>query len=336
MGLPPTPRLSDAVSALVEVIVAAPADSSTRAAWLERLFGALEADKTPWIESLGDEWGRLCSSPNLASQWADVLLPETQRALASTRDNWFFFDGTTACLSALHAAGRFDELIALFPTPRFWSFARWAALALLAQGKKTEALRFAEECRNSPGDDFEIDRFCEDVLLSSGLVDEAYARYGIRSQRSGTYLAWFRAVAKRYPQKSPATILADLVQASPGEEGKWFAAAKSIGLYDEAIELANQAPCSPQTLTRAARDFREKQPAFAFEAGVAALRWLTEGYGFEVTGLDVFQAFHNTMTAAERAGCAAETLVRVRKLVDEGPAAASFVREILGSELEGS
>jgi hypothetical protein len=29
----------------------------------------------------------------------------------------------------------------------------------------------------------------------------------------------------------------------------------------------------------AARDFEEKGPEFAIEAGMAALRWLVEGYG---------------------------------------------------------
>ncbi len=35
---------------------------------------------------------------------------------------------------------------------------------------------------------------------------------------------------------------------TPGDEGKWFAAAESAKLFDEAIELANRTPCAPQTL----------------------------------------------------------------------------------------
>jgi hypothetical protein len=45
-------------------------------------------------------------------------------------------------------------------------------------------------------------------------------------------------------------------------------------------ELANQSPCDPKTLTRAARDFVEKNPGFALTAGLAALRWLSAGYGY--------------------------------------------------------
>ncbi|MEO7134357.1 MAG: hypothetical protein ABI024_09055 [Vicinamibacterales bacterium] len=58
------------------------------------------------------------------------------------------------------------------------------------------------------------------------------------------------------------------------------AAAKDARLFDEAIALANRTPCDPKTLTRAARDFAETKPEFAIEAGLAALRWLVNGYGY--------------------------------------------------------
>ncbi|MCG8556561.1 MAG: hypothetical protein MJD61_14915, partial [Proteobacteria bacterium] len=109
----------------------------------------------------------------------------------------------------------------------------------------------------------------------------AYERYGLRANRASTYAAWFRAVCKKYPHKKAAEVLDDLVTETPGEEGKWFAAAKDAKLFDEAITLANRTPCSPQTLTRAARDFEDKNPQFAVEAGMTALRWLVEGYGYE-------------------------------------------------------
>jgi hypothetical protein len=65
-----------------------------------------------------------------------------------------------------------------------------------------------------------------------------------------------------------------------------------------AAELANQSPCDPKTLTRAARDFLEKNPGFAFTAGLAALRWLSVGYGYEVSSADVWAAYSHTMAAA--------------------------------------
>jgi hypothetical protein len=47
------------------------------------------------------------------------------------------------------------------------------------------------------------------------------------------------------------------------------------------LALASRAPCDTKTLARAARDFGEKEPAFAIGAGLLALHWLVQGYGYE-------------------------------------------------------
>ncbi len=120
---------------------------------------------------------------------------------------------------------------------------------------------------------------------------------------------------------------------TPGDEGKWFATAKALGLFDEAILLANQAPCDPKTLTRAARDFADRRPAFAVEAGLTALRWLVEGHGYEITGADVWAAYTNTMKAAAQAGRAGEVRERIRRLVASETHADHFVTRSLGREL---
>jgi len=108
-------------------------------------------------------------------------------------------------------------------------------------------------------------------VLSSGLVDEAYERYSLTANQASTYLATFRAVASKYPHNCTTDILNDLVATTPGDEGKWFAAAKDAGLFTEALALAGRTPCDPRTLTRAARDYAEKQPAFAVGAGLLRL-----------------------------------------------------------------
>ncbi len=169
--------------------------------------------------------------------------------------------------------------------------------------------------------------------MSSGLVDEAY-RYALTANRANTYTAWFRAVAKKYPYKKPAEILRDLVQQTPGEEGKWFAAAKDAELFEKAIELANSTPCTPQTLTRAARDYATSQPTFAAEAGIAALRWLAEGYGYEITSTDVLDAYSHTMKAAENAGSVDETKRRINEIVAAETFGERFVTKILRRHLE--
>jgi len=42
------------------------------------------------------------------------------------------------------------------------------------------------------------------------------------------------------------------------------------------------------------RDFAEKNPAFAIEAGLAALRWLVDGHGHDITSIDVLDAHGQT------------------------------------------
>jgi hypothetical protein len=325
--------VNNALAALVEVIACAPADERTRQKWLERLFEAHGADQIPYIESLAEHWGELCASPEVASRWADKLVGITRMALSPDPDLRGHFHGTTACLSAFYAAGRYDEVLDALKDNDFWHYERWAVKALAAKGKKADAIRLAESSRSPWASDHDIDGLCEEILLSSGLVDEAYERYGKRANRASTYAGWFRAVAKKYPHKQPWEILRDLAAETPGEEGKWFAAAKTAKLYDEAIVLANRTPCSPQTLTRAARDFQAKHPEFAIEAGLAALRWLVEGYGYEITGADVLNAYAYTMAAAENAGCLEQTRQRVYDLVAQESFGERFVTKVIGRQL---
>lgn len=326
---------NNAVAALAPIIAAAPADAATRDAWLERLWEAYQDEEIPYIESLGDHWGELCASQEVASQWADHLIETCRMAWSPDPSLRGFFVGTTNCLSALLAAGRYGEILELLELDphSFWHYRQYGMKALAAMGRKGEAIRYAEQGRGLNDSPVLIARACEEVLLSSGMADEAYRRYGLLANRAGTYLAWFRAVARKYPHREPAEILADLVQLTPEEEGKWFAAAKSAELFDEAIALANRTPCSPQTLTRAARDYAEKNPAFAVEAGMAALRWLVEGYGYDITGRDVHDAWSYTMTAAENAGRAEETRQRIRDIVSRETWGERFVTRVLGVEL---
>ncbi len=326
--------VNNAIVALVPIIAEAPAETKVREKWMERLFEAHAEDQIPYIEQLAEHWGELCASTELASHWADELIGTTRMALSPDKELRGHFHGTTACLSALYAAGRYADLLDVLKAESFWSYRRWAVKALAAEGKKAEAIQIAEDSRSPWASDHDIDSLCEEILLSSGLVDEAYRRYGLHANRAGTYLAWFRAVAKKYPHKRPAEVLDDLVESTPGEEGKWFAAAKSAKLFDEAIALAKRTPCSPQTLTRASRDFEDKNPSFAIEAGMAALHWLVEGYGYEITGLDVHSAYSHTMKAAENAGCADETRQRIRDLVAREAFGERFVTKILGRHLE--
>lgn len=104
-------------------------------------------------------------------------------------------------------------------------------------------------------------------------------------------------------------------------------------LFDEAIALANRSPTSPKTLTRAARDFAEDRPTFALEAGITALHWLVEGYGYEVTNFDVLDAYTFTMAAAKNAGLADQTRRRIRNMVAQETFGERFVTKVIGRKL---
>ena len=321
-----------AIAELVPLITAAPADAEQRARWLERLWSAHEADQMPYIEQLGDLWGQLCATKEVASSWADRLLEVTRLALNPDRNIGGFFHGTSACLSALYSAERYSEIVDLLPERAIWPYKVWVVKALAATGDKAGALRYAESCRGPWTNDADVDAIGEEILLSSGLLEEAYRRYGLRANRSTTYLATFRAITKKYPHKVPGEVLADLVKTTPGEEGKWFAAAKAAHLYDEALALATRTPCDPKTLSRAARDLADEQPDFAVDAGLLALHWLVQGYGYDVTSADVWAAYTNTMNAADKNGTIPETLDRVKQLVAK-EAPPSFVTNLLSREL---
>ncbi|MEW6290787.1 MAG: hypothetical protein AB1545_13135 [Thermodesulfobacteriota bacterium] len=328
--------VNNAIEALVPIIADAPADEATRSGWLERLWKAVEEDDIPYIELLPEHWGTLCRTPELASHWADELIDPVRITWSQDRKaGGGYFKGTSACLSALFQAGRHEEILELLDLApfKFWHDRKWGVKSFIAMGKKAEALRYAEDSRGLNDPDHIISEACEEILLASGLVDEAYSRYAIEANQKSTYLSTFRAIAKKYPYKAAKEILLDLVASSPGNEGKWFAAAKSAGLYREAIELANRTPCDPKTLTRAARDMKGKEPLFALEAGITALRWLIAGYGYEITGLDVREAYNFTMEAAANAGCKEETMERIRNMVAADTSGDRFVSRILGPEL---
>ena len=103
-------------------------------------------------------------------------------------------------------------------------------------------------------------------------------------------------------------------------------------MYDVALRLVHQSPCDPKTLARAARDFVEREPSFAYGSGLAALQWLTRGHGYEISAIDVWGAYHCTLKAAERLGTLEPTKDNIRQMVSQ-EAAGGFVRQVLGREL---
>jgi len=311
-----------AIEAMVPIISKAPAEPSLRRKWLEKLYQAHADDQIPYIESLADYWGELCASPEIAAEWADRLAATVETVFRRSNKEFGFFHGTPMALSALLASGQHERLLALIDLyPRkFWSYRKWGVEALIALGRRAEAIRYAEDCRGLNEPSWLIAQACEAILLSSGMADEAYERYAYEANQAGTYLATFRAICKKYSGRTTESILADLVNRTPGDEGKWFAAAKDAKLYDVALDLARKSPVDHRTLLRAVEDFAESQPGFALNCGLIALYWICAGRAYEATMGEIRAVFDGTMKASKIAGCQDATMDTVRKTLAAFPA----------------
>lgn len=329
-----------AIETLVPIIVKAEVSHAVRQKWLERLWDAIQEDDMPYLEYLGEFWGELCTTPDIASYWADYTSPtlETMWDHCAGTGEYGYYKGTTVCLSALYASGRHDELLELIAKSEYrhksWHNRIWGAKALAAAGKRAEAIRYAEDSKGLNAPLAAIAAFCESILLDAGFADEAYARYAVQATYATTNLAIFKAIVKKYPHTPQETILRDLVASQRGQEGKWFAAAKDAGFFELAIELANQSPSDPRTLIRAARDFVTEQPEFALAAGMTALRGIAKGWGYDITGIDVLDAYAAVMTAAGPAGMD-ENVAKadVRALIAAHPDGGQFIQRMVERQL---
>ena len=322
-----------AVDELVPVIAQAPADEATRKGWLEQLFEAIQNDDPPYLESLDDRWGELCATPDNASQWAERLTDLVQHVNAERRRGHHAFTRSDSlCYSALFSAGRHDELIKLIgsdPRP-MWRDLLWVGRVKVARGEIDEAIEFMAKSVNPWTPMAGLARFAEGILLHAGRRIEAYEKYALEANRATTYLATFRLIAGRYPEIDPDRLLSDLIATTPGEEGKWFATAKTLKRFELATQLAWKSPCDPKTLIRAARDNIAKSPSFAGEVALAALHWICQGRGYELTSLDVQMAYRLAQEAATALGQSDCVALRVQTMLRAPTREVRWVREILG------
>lgn len=322
-----------AVQELVPIIGKASVDTATRKKWLDRLFEAIQNDDPPYIEHLGDHWGDLCATPELASAWADQLLPTLRRVLRERqRGTYACFSGTTLCYSALFSAGRHDELLellALDPKP-IWPYMVWGARVLAARGQVDDAIAYVQERGGSTTSLESIACFAEEALLKAGRRAEAFDQYALLANQANSNLSTFRALAKKYPELAPDKLLDHLIGSTPSEPGKWFATAKTLKQFDRATQLAWASPCDPKTLTRAARDHLVKQPAFAMQCAVAALHWMSMGHGYELTGFDAHEAHRLAIEAAGNAQQSAQAQVTIEQVLAPDRPMSAWLRRALG------
>ncbi len=323
----------DAVAMLAPFIAQAPVDEAQRRRWLDRLYEAIQEDDPPYIETLGDHWGELCATEALASAWADQLLPTLRNVLdAKCKGSYAFFSGTSLCYSALYKAGRHDEILALLAQEgkTIWPYLVWGGRVLAARGQIDAAIDYVTAPSGINRNEYQVARFAEDLLLKAGRRQEAFDRYALLANQANTHLATYRALAKKYPEIPSSELLNRLVASAPATPGKWFATAKTLKLYEEATRLAWASPCDPKTLLRAARDHLSKQPAFAMECALAALHWMAQGHGYELTTAEPVQAHQLASEAATACRQPQRVQAVIEEVMNRAGRAAKWVREALG------
>jgi tetratricopeptide (TPR) repeat protein len=328
--------VNKAIATLVPLIAKPVVSDEIRQRWLERLWSAIEADDIPYIEYLADFWGELCQTTEIACHWADWFIDTVNTVWSPNIPEHNYFKGTIPCLASLYAAKRYQELLTLLDKAPYnwWHYRRFGVKALCALGEYQAALTYAENSRKINAPLVEIDRACEEILFHLQLFDEAYSRYAFSAHQATTNVGTFRAIVKKYPDKAPETILHDLITSQPGNEGKWFAAAKDAGFYDLATALATHHPVDPRTLIRATRDFAEKKPEFAIATGFASLHWIADGYGYDITSIEVREAFCALAHAWQHAKNDPDILTaKIKLLTTDASTHAKFIGDVLAPYL---
>lgn len=322
-----TGAVARAIDALAPVL-AAPCAPATRELWLERLWAALVEDDAGHLRRLAEHWGSLCVGPAVAAAWAGRLLPAAREAVASA--------SSVACLASQVAAGLHEDALALLATRPIavWPERQFGVLALAARGEVDAALAYAA-VSNPLGHRHaqDIARVCEAALLAAGRREEAYRRFAPAAHLRQNCRQTFAALLRVYPEVGPSRLLTDLLLASPGQEGRWFATAVSLRFYALAAEIAGRVPCDPRTLVRAGTQRLAADPAFAGEVAIAALASICGGHGVEITGEDVFAAYDLARDAALRTGDQPRLLAQVAALCDQPHPAAQWVHGLLAPEL---
>lgn len=319
------------VEKLLPILINAPASLLLRQHWLDILWEILQADGVSYVADIAQYWGELAGYPEEASRRAD--------AFASLVEVAWQCDGSivhydVAYLSALYFAERFDEVLDVIkkdPRPS-WQTRKFGARVLVLTDPD-KAIAYAENTRDIINtDQVSINCFCEETLIKTCQINEAYTRYAIPANNANTYLNWFNNTKKKYKTiKTDQEILSDLIAANIAEPGKWFATANKLKCFDLALELIKDNPSDPKTLNRAAKDRLDEEPNYALNVAMSSLYWMTKGFGYEISNGDVHDALSVIKQSAKELGLWKTTKRQLEKMVETD--ATVFISKTISASL---
>ena len=316
------------VEQLTKIFQSLAVEIPMRKAWLERIWDAFQEDGYGYLDQIGEAWGEMCGIPEIAGEYVDQFLP-TLLMVWSQKTAGGYFQGSDACLSAMLAAGKHQELLDVLEKAPYvsWGYRKYGVQALVAMGKPDQAIAYAQASVGFNDSHNRMSAVCEEILISQGKWKEAYQEYGLYAEWSGSYLQRFRNLVKQYPMLVKEKILEDLINTSIEEDkGKWFATAKEIGDLELALSLCTHHACDPKTLNRAAKDFLESNPEFALGVALASLKWISKGFGYDLIGIDILQPVAIGLAAAQGLGKREEVKAEMIEIAKTDPHTWNFTK----------
>lgn len=323
-------------SALYEVaaiIGTAELTSKDRLSLVERIWESWEEEECGYYDVLSELWPKFCREPEIMTYWADRFLPIVTLVFKSTEAG-AYFKGSEPCLACLFETGRYDEVIDILQNKEriLFDYLQYVIKVAAAKGDLDAALKMVDEYMCDPYiSPYAVARLGEELLMQSGRIEEAYRKYAFRLPFQTTGLATFTTIHKRYPKISPQRIINDLLANDPGNERRYFAAARKIGMIELAIEIAEKYDVEPKTLTTASKDYVEKDPDLSLRFGLLALQRYANGYGYEPEYADVQKCHDSVCTAAVNAGKKDEVTGKVRVLAENDKSVRKLVALVVGS-----
>lgn len=310
--------VNNALYEVAEVISSADLPSKDRLKLTERIWESWQEEDIGYYDVLSELWPKLCKEPEIMTFWADDFLPVVRHVFSSTEPG-AYFKGSEPCLACLFETGRFDELIDILKNKEKlpFDYQQYVIKVAAAKGGLDGALKMVDECMGNPyTSPYAVARLGEELLMKHGRVEEAYKRYSLGMRFQTTGLATFNALRKKYSGIPPQRILTDLINADPGNERRYFAAARKIGMIELAIAIAEKYDVEPKTLTTASKEYVEKDPELSLRFGLLALQRYADGYGYEPELTDVLKCHEMVCLAAIHANKVDNVAEKVRVLAE--------------------